>query len=201
MKKQRKKMPVTLCCPGTEGKAITETSSHATHQGMLFHSRLTWLSLCGLNLGLEKWNWCAWADLHFKNNNNKKAQAGNGSSNRPPYFSHVSKSHTHTHTHIHTHCKNTTMPLSSLHFTFSAIRSRSVLNPGRLQQRSSGGKQVPPNMGLRSGVSHTLIGQPPLPVVAFQQQEQVLVLFVTDGFKGTSYPTQPGPLSQLKLSV
>ena len=29
-----------------------------------------------------------------------------------------------------------------------------------------GGKYVPPTMGLRSGCSHTLIGQPPLPVVA-----------------------------------
>ena len=39
------------------------------------------------------------------------------------------------------------------------------MNPGR-PHRDVGGKYVPPKNGFSSGVSHTLIGQPPAPVVA-----------------------------------
>ena len=46
-----------------------------------------------------------------------------------------------------------------------AISVSTSLNPGR-PQRDDGGKYVPPKIGLRSGVSQTLIGQPPAPVVA-----------------------------------
>jgi len=44
--------------------------------------------------------------------------------------------------------------------TAEHILARIVLNP-------SGGKYVPPIIGLRSGVNQTLIGQPPRPLVAF----------------------------------
>src|SRR4051794_1670237 len=43
--------------------------------------------------------------------------------------------------------------------------SSTCLNPGR-PYREPGGKYVPPKNGLRSGVSQTDMGQPPLPVVA-----------------------------------
>ena len=39
-----------LCCPGIERKPVRETSSHATRQGTLVHSRLELLSHCGLIL-------------------------------------------------------------------------------------------------------------------------------------------------------
>lgn len=42
----------------------------------------------------------------------------------------------------------------------------STVGKPALPYRSSGGKYVPPKKGAPSGVSHTLIGQPPLPVVA-----------------------------------
>ena len=43
---------------------------------------------------------------------------------------------------------------------------RIVLNPGRPPTWSSGGKYVAPTNGFKSGVSQTLIGQPPPPVIA-----------------------------------
>jgi len=50
--------------------------------------------------------------------------------------------------------------------TADDILARIVLNPGWPEYRSSGGKYVPPTIGLRSGVNHTLIGQPPRALVA-----------------------------------
>ena len=48
-----------------------ETSSHATRQGTLGHSRLSSPSHCGLIL-LKEWNTFAKANLHFK----KKSAGG-----------------------------------------------------------------------------------------------------------------------------
>ena len=59
-------------------ESIRETSSHATRQGTLSHSRLSSLSHCGLILA-ENRHWLARADLHFKHK--KESQAGNDSSN------------------------------------------------------------------------------------------------------------------------
>jgi hypothetical protein len=50
-------------------------------------------------------------------------------------------------------------------FQADAIFLRTLGKPG-MPLRSSGGKYVPPTNGFRSGVSQTLIGQPPWPVVA-----------------------------------
>lgn len=49
--------------------------------------------------------------------------------------------------------------------TCCAIVRRTETKPGKLYL-SSGGKYVPPEIGLRSGVRKTLIGQPPAFVVA-----------------------------------
>lgn len=67
---------------------------------------------------------------------------------------------------------------------------RIVLNPGRPPTWSSGGKYVAPTKGFKSGVSHTLIGQPPPPVMACQNIKQPLltqcfIQYYNCGFKCT----------------
>ena len=61
-----------LLCRHSVG-TYQETSSHATCQGTLSHSRLSSLSHSGLILAKE-WNLCVQANLHLKKK--KKAQAG-----------------------------------------------------------------------------------------------------------------------------
>ena len=64
-------MPLSRHSVGT----YQETSSHATRQGTLSHSRFSSLSHCGLILAFKGWNECARANFHFEKK--KKAQAGN----------------------------------------------------------------------------------------------------------------------------
>ena len=52
-------------CQGVVWKPLRDTRSHAARQGTLVHSRLSWLSHCGLIFGLKERNRCARADLHF----------------------------------------------------------------------------------------------------------------------------------------
>ena len=74
-----------LCCVGIVWESVRELSSHATRQGMLFHSHLS------LKSGLE-WHCCMWADLLFQKQTNKKtAQMSNDSSDLPPKYLHVRK--------------------------------------------------------------------------------------------------------------
>ena len=77
-----------LCCPDIVWGPIREMNSHATHQGMLVNSHLSWLSHCRLVLAL-KWNWCMRADLHPSKKRREKAQARNDSLNLPQKFSYV----------------------------------------------------------------------------------------------------------------
>lgn len=55
--------------------------------------------------------------------------------------------------------------------TCSIIRKSTFFSPALLPM-SLGGKYVPPMNGRRSGVSHTLIGQPPPPLVAWQHADK-----------------------------
>ena len=66
-------------CRHNVGTYKKKTSSHATRQRTLGHSRLSSPSHSGLILAFKKkWNWCAPAGLHLKK---EEAQPGNESSN------------------------------------------------------------------------------------------------------------------------
>ena len=69
-------MPLSRHSVGT----YRDTSSHATRQGTLGHSRLRSLSHCGL-IWPKEWNKCARANLHFKKRKKEKDTGGDEWSN------------------------------------------------------------------------------------------------------------------------